>query len=183
MESYRRELFTMSAFELQPTLEGPTVLVRPIDEQDWEALFSVASDPQIWIQHPQTDRYTEPVFRDFFDGAIASGAAFVVVDNASGNLIGSSRYHGYDPALSEVEIGWTFLGCQYWGGGTNRELKQLMLEHAFRFVDTVVFWVGETNLRSRRAVEKIGGQLRDGQYVRAAAPYVIYQLTAADWNV
>ena len=114
------------------------------------------------------NRYTEPVFRAFFDGALGSRSAFAFVDRESGKIIGSSRYHGYDPQLSEIEIGWTFLARAYWGGSYNAEVKKLMLDHAFTFVDTVVFWVGETNWRSQRAMEKIGGVRREGLYPAAS---------------
>jgi len=129
-------------------------------------MFAAAADPEIWSLHPVHDRYTEPVFRAFFDGAMASGSAFAFVDRQNGEIIGSSRYHGYDPTAREIEIGWTFLARAYWGGSFNLEIKQLMLEHAFTFVDTVVFWVGETNWRSQRAMEKIGGARRAGVHTR-----------------
>ena len=112
--------------------------------------------------HPLSNRYTEPVFREYFDGAVASKMAFVFVDRSTSRLIGSSRYYGYDAGLSEVEIGWTFIARSHWGGATNREVKRLMLDHAFGFVDTVIFWVGEKNWRSQGAMNKIGGVLRDG---------------------
>jgi len=57
-----------------------------------------------------------------------------------------------------VEIGWTFLERAFWGGTYNREMKSLMLDHAFKFVDRVVFVVGENNLRSQRALQKIGAR-------------------------
>ena len=166
-------------FEFQPTLEGARVVIRPIEIPDWNAMFAAASDPVIWTQHPEPDRYTEDVFRTYFDDAIACGSAFTFVDRQSGQIIGSSRYHGFDPAASEIEIGWTFLSRNYWGGSYNQEIKQLMLGHAFQFVDTVVFWVGETNLRSRRAMEKMGGVLRDGLHSRDIGrgdPNVIYEI-------
>ena len=169
------------SFDLQPTLTGARVTVRPIRESDWAALFRVAADPEIWCQHPEHDRYKESVFRRYFDGALASGSAFVFEDNRSGELIGSSRYHGWDAATSEVEIGWTFLARDYWGGSYNAEIKQLMLDHAFRYVDTVVFWVGEENLRSRRAMEKIGGVLRDGRFERGGASHVVYEIAGTYW--
>ena len=53
-------------------------------------------------------------------------------------------------------MGWTFLEREFWGGTYNRELKQLMLDHAFRFVDRVLFVVGEQNFRSQKALAKIG---------------------------
>jgi len=147
--------------ELQSHLIGELLELRPLRPEDWDALFAAASDPLIWEQHPASDRYREEVFREFFQGALDSKGAFVVIDRKTGKVIGSSRYHNYNPGKSEVEIGWTFLARDYWGGKYNFEMKRLMLEHAFRFVDAVVFRVGTTNLRSRKAVEKIGGVLTD----------------------
>jgi N-acetyltransferase len=145
------------SFELQPTLRGELLELRPLREEDFGALFAAASDPLIWEQHPDSDRWTEPVFRQYFAGALASGGAFVVTDLRDGRVIGSSRYHGYDAARSEVEIGWTFLTRGYWGGAYNAEMKRLMLRHAFQFVGSVIFIVGMDNKRSQRAMEKIGG--------------------------
>ncbi|MDJ0759590.1 MAG: GNAT family N-acetyltransferase [Woeseiaceae bacterium] len=165
-------------FDLQPTLTGERLLVRPIASDDWPGLFAAAADPKLWELHPASDRYKEDVFREFFDVALQSGSAFVVIDRETGAIIGSSRYNDLDAERSEIEIGWTFLSRDYWGGTANAELKALMLEHAFRFVDTVVFWVGETNWRSRRAMEKIGGALRDGTVRRPGATdnHVIYEI-------
>jgi N-acetyltransferase len=148
-------------FELQPHLEGSLIEVRPLRPEDWSALFAVASDPLIWEQHPSRDRFKEPVFKTFFREGLECGGAFAVLDRTTREVIGSSRFYGYDPGRSEIEIGWTFLARRYWGGRYNRELKTLMLDHAFRFVDTVVFYVGERNVRSQKALEKIGG-IRDG---------------------
>jgi RimJ/RimL family protein N-acetyltransferase len=168
------------AFDFQPTLVGPRLTVRPITPDDWEGMFAAASDPGIWVQHPASDRYKEKVFREYFDGALASGSGFAFADNQSGEIVGSSRYHDYDALLSEVEIGWTFLTRPYWGGSYNAEIKQLMLAHAFRFVDTVVFWVGTSNWRSRRAMLKIGGVLREGDWSRSHGgkdeAYAVYEI-------
>ncbi|MEA2237543.1 MAG: hypothetical protein QOC81_2267 [Thermoanaerobaculia bacterium] len=146
-------------FDLQPTIAGTLITIRPLTADDFDALFAVASDPLIWEQHPESDRYTRPVFQRFFDGAIESGGAFAVIERRSGRIIGSSRYCSLKPSESEVEIGWTFLEREFWGGQYNTELKSLMLDHAFRFFDRVVFVVGETNVRSQKAVEKIGATL------------------------
>jgi len=143
-------------FELQPRLVGELIEVRPLQPQDWEELFAVAADPLIWEQHPTRERYQEKVFGEFFREALETGSAFVVLDRKTGKIIGSSRYSGFDRAQGVVEIGWTFLARAYWGGAYNGELKRLMLDHAFRFVDRVVFGVGVTNLRSQKALEKIG---------------------------
>jgi RimJ/RimL family protein N-acetyltransferase len=108
-------------------------------------------------EHPESDRYKKEVFQKFFDSAIESKGAFAVIERASGKTIGSSRYWNLNLAESEVEIGWSFLTRDFWGGSYNGELKTLMLEHAFKFVDRVLLIVGENNLRSQKAVEKIGG--------------------------
>ena len=145
----------------QPTLSGNLLELRPLRASDWDELFAVASDPLIWEQHPQRLRYTEPVFRVYFDDAMQSGGAMVAIDRKTGKIIGASRFHGYNEALSEVEIGWTFLARAYWGGTYNAEMKRLMLDHAFRFVNNVVLLIGKENWRSQRAAEKIGA-VRDG---------------------
>jgi RimJ/RimL family protein N-acetyltransferase len=110
---------------------------------------------------------------------------FAFVDSKSGRLIGSSRYYGFEPEKSEIEIGWTFLVRSHWGGATNREVKRLMLDHAFTFVDTVIFWVGETNWRSQGAMTKIGGIRREGLFTRELsgdAPYFIFEITKARYQ-
>jgi RimJ/RimL family protein N-acetyltransferase len=149
------------SFDLQPHLKGELIELRPLTPEDWDDLFAVASDPLIWEQHPESDRYKEEVFKVFFQGALESGGAFVVIDPKTQQIIGSTRFHGYDSEKSEIEIGWTFLARKYWGGQHNREMKQLMLAHAFKFVENVVFFVGEKNIRSQKATEKIGA-IRSG---------------------
>ena len=143
-------------FDLQPHLKGELIALRPLIPEDWDDLFAVASDPLIWKQHPESDRYTEGVFKVFFREALESGGAFVVIDNTTQQIIGSTRFYGYDPEKSEIEIGWTFLARRYWGGRYNAEMKRLLLNHAFKFVESVVFFVGEKNFRSQKAMEKIG---------------------------
>ncbi|MFC2952941.1 GNAT family N-acetyltransferase [Marinicaulis aureus] len=147
---------TMS-FDLQPVLNGERLLLRPLSPDDVDGLYAAAADPLIWAQHPASNRHELPVFRQFFDAAMASRGALAVIDKASGAIIGSSRFHGYDPERREVEIGWTFLARRYWGGDFNREMKALMLAHAFQHVRRVVFLIGPDNIRSQRAVQKIGG--------------------------
>jgi len=149
------------SFDLQPNLKGELIELRPLKPEDWDDLFAVASDPFIWEQHPERDRYTEDVFKIFFREALESRGAFVIIDKKSQQIIGSTRFYGYDPKKSEIEIGWTFLARNYWGGRYNRELKQLMLAHAFKFVENVVFFVGQNNVRSQKATERIGG-IRNG---------------------
>ena len=154
----------------QPTLEGERLLLRPLRADDWDALFAVASDPLVWEVHPAHDRWQEPVFRAFFADALDKGGALVVIDNASGAIVGSSRFQNYRAEdAGSVEIGWTFLARDYWGGDCNRELKRLMLAHALQSVERVHFIVGEDNVRSRRAMTKIGGVLDDWSETREIA--------------
>jgi RimJ/RimL family protein N-acetyltransferase len=148
-------------FDRQPVLQGKRVKLRPLRVEDFDALYAAASDPMIWEQHPVNDRYKEEVFHQYFRDAIESGGALLASDATTGRAIGSSRYHGYDPEASEIEIGWTFLASSHWGGIYNGEMKQLMLSHAFQFVHQVIFKIGPNNHRSQKAVEKIGG-LRAG---------------------
>ena len=164
------------SFDLQPHLKGELIELRPIRREDWNDLFAVASDPLIWEKHPESDRYKEDVFKIFFEDALRSGGAFVVVDTKTQQIIGSTRFHGYDPEKSEIEIGWTFLAREYWGGRYNREMKELMLTHAFKFVENVVFFVGENNIRSQKATEKIGA-------VKSGAAKKIYGNRPASLNV
>lgn len=142
-------------------------------------MFAVASDPAIWEVHPVRDRYKEAVFRLYFDGAMASKSAFAFTVRTTGAIIGSSRYHDYVPERGEIEIGYTFLVRSRWGGNTNREVKRLMLTHAFSFVDAVLFWVGAENWRSQRAMEKIGGARRPGLFSRplTPGPHVVFAIT------
>ena len=166
-------------FDLQPRLVGELIEVRPLAADDWEPLFAVASDPLIWEQHPASDRYREDVFREFFREALETGSAFVVIERKTGEMIGSSRYFGFDPRESVVEIGWTFLARAYWGCNYNGELKRLMLDHAFRFVERVVFVIGVTNFRSQKALEKIGGVRvgrRDKVVPRGVVESFVYEI-------
>ena len=144
------------AFDLQPHLKGELIELRPLKPDDWKELFAVASDPLIWEQHPESDRHLEDVFKIFFSDALESRGAFVILDRMTQQIIGSTRFYGYDPEKSEIEIGWTFLARKYWGGRFNAEMKQLLLNHAFKFVESVVFFVGEDNARSQKAMEKVG---------------------------
>jgi RimJ/RimL family protein N-acetyltransferase len=170
----------MKHFELQPHLVGDVLELRPLRPEDWEGLFLIASDPLIWEQHPAHDRHQEEVFKQFFQEALDSRGALVALDRKTQKIIGSSRYFGFDPEKSEIEIGWTFLARSYWGGKYNGEMKRLMLCHAFQFVDSVVFLVGTENFRSRRALEKIGAVIA-GRRTKTdprgnVVEHVVYQL-------
>jgi len=166
-------------FELQPRLEGKLLRLRPLRAEDWSDLYAVASDPLIWEQHPNNDRHKVEVFREFFREAMESGGALIAIDSRDGTVIGSSRFHGHDEEKSEIEIGWTFLARSHWGGVYNGEMKELMLRHAFRFVKNVVFLIGPRNLRSQRAVEKIGALRAGSRRDPTGKENFVYRITAA----
>ena len=164
-------------FDYQPVLEGELLTLRPLVEDDFDALFDVASDPAIWAQHPERDRYRRSVFRRFFVDALASGGTLIALDALDGRAIGSSRFHGYSAERREVEIGWTFLARSHWGGAYNGEMKRLMCQHAFMYVDSVVLLIGRNNRTSQRAAEKIRA-IREGVRPNAGGrPSYVFRLT------
>ncbi len=173
-------------FELQPDLDDALIRLRPLLPADFEQLYAAASDPLIWEQHPNRNRYQREVFATYFKGAIESGGALLVLDRQSGQVLGSSRYYDLDESRKIVAIGYTFIVRSSWGGGYNRRLKTLMLDHAFRFVDTVLFHVGADNTRSRMAMQKLGGRLIGeaaiAYYGEPSNTNVIYEITRQDWQ-
>ncbi len=173
-------------FDRQPCLANVHVSLRPLRAEDWPALFAVAADPLIWALHPAYDRWQEPVFRRFFGDALASGGCLVASDPQTGAVIGSSRFDTDRAEPGEIEIGWTFLARSHWGGTANRAMKALMVGHALALFDRVIFLIGETNLRSRRALEKIGGTLTDRTFDTEMAGgrvrHVIYTIDRAGFG-
>lgn len=166
----------MSALDLQPTLVGDTLVLRPLTADDFEPLSACASDPRIWEQHPEPTRHRRDVFRAYFDGALASRGALVVVEKRSLEIVGSSRFYGASPDGRSITIGYTFLARRCWGGSANREMKALMLRHAFQWVDRVLFEVGPRNWRSRRALEKIGATIASLPSGDGEAERVVYAI-------
>ena len=163
------------AFDRQPELIGDLLRVRPLGRDDLEPLRRIASDPLLWEQHPAKDRVRAPVFRAWFADAMDSGGQLAALDASTGEVIGTSRYVLRD--ADTVEIGWTFLARDRWGGVWSGELKRLMLAHAFASVPTVVFAVHEANLRSQRAVQRLGAVqtgLEEGPH--GSGPHLLFTL-------
>jgi N-acetyltransferase len=169
-------------FDLQPRLRGQLVELRPLRAEDWNDLYRVASDPLIWEQHPARTRHEEATFKEFFQEAMASGGALIAHDAATHQVIGSSRFNGYSEDLSEIEIGWTFLARSHWGGRHNGEMKQLMLQHAFRFVGSVVFVIGSQNIRSQTAVRNIGAVHVGSRTDAIGRVGYLFQITASEFT-
>jgi len=165
-------------FDLQPILKGKLLELRPLRPSDFPDLYAVASDPLIWEQHPAKDRCQEEVFQQFFQKALDSGGAFVAIDRKDDRVIGTSRFHDYDPENNQIEVGFTFLARSHWGGAYNREMKELMLRYAFHYVERVVFLIDPKNFRSQRAVEKIGGIRAGSRQNVEGRDSFLYELTA-----
>lgn len=176
----------MSPFELQPTLENEFVKIQPLKEEDFEALYLVASDPLIWSQHPNPDRYKREVFEIFFKGAMEPQSAFLVFDKQSGKVIGSSRFYELDIENNSIAIGYTFLAKDHWGSIYNPALKKLMIDHAFQFVNSVKFHIGALNVRSQKAIERLGArkisEMEVEYYGEASKLNFLYEIKKENWN-
>lgn len=154
---------SLSTLNLQPELlENELIKILPLQPTDFEMLYAAAANPAVWEQHPNTDRYKKEVFQLFFEGAIKSGTAFKFIDKASGAVIGSSRFYDYREETASIALGYTFMNNAFWGGKYNKAAKELLMKHAFQFVDTVLFHIGEKNVRSQKATQKLGAKLREG---------------------
>jgi RimJ/RimL family protein N-acetyltransferase len=167
--------------DFQPTLSGELLRLRPLSRSDYDALYAVAADPLVWEQHPIRNRHEPEIFRAFFEESMASGGALVALEADSQRMVGATRYHDYDEVAGAVEIGWTFLARSFWGGRYNGEIKRLMLQHAFKSVRSVIFRVGIDNVRSQRAVERIGAG-RIGRCTDAGGrASILYEIKADDF--
>lgn len=171
--------------DLQPTLETETIQLRPLREADYEELYAVASDPKIWEQHPNPDRWKPDVFRRFFDGAMASGGAFLIVDRATGRAIGSTRFYDLSHEEDRLFVGYTFYATACWGTGVNPIVKALMLDHAFASVSTVGFHIGAGNIRSQKAIVRLGamkvGESDVAYFGEPPRLNYLYEIKREDW--
>jgi RimJ/RimL family protein N-acetyltransferase len=172
-------------FDYQPDLRGSTLRLKPLADSDLDAMFQAAADPHIWDGHPARDRYKRDVFEVYFASLLATKKALAVTDIASGDIVGTSSYYTPPDLPNSIAIGFTFLVRAKWGGDANRELKQLMLEHAFRAYDIVYFHIAPTNIRSQTATLKLGAvHLYDAELKISAEPALAkcYGLTRAHWE-
>lgn len=172
-------------FNLRPNLSNQLIEVTPLSSSDFEALYAVANDPLLWEQHPNKDRYKKEVFETFFKGALESGGAFLVKDSITKNVIGSSRYYGLNDKEKSVSIGYTFIDRNYWGKGYNTALKKLMINHAFQFVNKIYFHIGAVNIRSQKAISKLGAvkinELMMEYYGESPKLNYVYEITKENW--
>jgi RimJ/RimL family protein N-acetyltransferase len=169
----------------QPTLQNNLIILQPLQPHDFEPLYAVAADPLVWEQHPNKNRYQREVFQNFFDGAMQSKGALLMLDKATGEVAGCSRFYDYDETASSVFIGYTFFGRRFWGKGYNPAAKQLMINYAFQLVDTIKFHIGAQNIRSQIAIERIGAvKIKEIEVAYHGEPERLnfeYELKKEDW--
>ncbi len=174
-------------FGIQPILENEYFKLSPLKETDFEKLLQVASDPKVWEQHPNKDRYKREVFQVFFKGAVQSGGAFIIIDKNSDEILGSTRFYDFNEINNSILIGYTFYGTKSWGKNINAQVKTLMLDYIFQFVDEVLFHVGNQNFRSRKAMEKLGaieiGQEEIAYFGEEPKTNIVYQITKQHWQI
>jgi len=172
-------------FNLQPSLANDLICIVPLRQYDFEVLYQVASDPLLWEQHPNKDRYRPEVFQNFFTGAMESGGAFLVKDKLTGEIIGSSRYYDWDAQKKVVAIGYTFISRNYWGKGYNMALKKLMLDHAFQYADKVIFHIGAHNIRSQKAISNLNavkiGEEPIAYFGEPEKMNFVYEISKVNW--
>ena len=172
-------------FDLQPTLTNELIKISPLKEEDFDAIYAVASDPLLWEQHPNKNRYQIEVFRNFFKGAIESNGAVIVQEIATDKVIGNSRFYDFNEENNSITIGYTFISRDYWGKNYNRSLKKLMFDYAFQFVDKIILHIGATNFRSQKSIEKIGakktGELDVAYYGEPVKTNFIYEVQKDVW--
>ncbi len=172
-------------FNMQPThLKNEIVKLVPLQESDFERLFVVASNPLVWEQHPNPNRYKKEIFRNYFDGAMLSKDAFIILDAQTNQVIGSSHFYDIDKANKSIKIGYTFIGIEFWGKSFNKSMKQLMINYAFERFNKVIFDIGATNFRSQKAIQKIGatkiGEQEVTYFGEVSKLNFVYQLSKSE---
>lgn len=174
-------------FSVQPTLENEKYQLIPLKDSDFERLYNVASDPKVWEQHPNKERYKREIFQNFFQGALESNGAFVIIEKDSGEVLGSTRFYDFNEKEKSILIGYTFYGVNSWGKNVNAQIKKLMLDYIFQFVETVIFHVGKENFRSRKAMEKLGaenlGEEEVAYFGESPKINVVFQIKKEAWKI
>ena len=177
---------TKMNFNIQPILQNDKVILYPLQEDDFEALYVVASDPKIWEQHPNKDRWKKDVFRTYFEGAIQSEGAFKIIDNPTGKLAGSTRMYDYNKQENSILIGYTFFAVEFWGKGINHSVKVLMLDYLFQFVSHVYFQIGAENIRSQIAIGRLGakkvGEQEVAYFGESPKLNFVYRISKGEWQ-
>ena len=173
-------------FSIQPKLENDSLQLLPLAESDFERLFNVASDPEVWAMHPNKERYKRDVFQNFFKGALQSKGAFLIIDKETTAVLGSTRFYDYDENAESILIGYTFYGTKFWGKNINASVKKMMLDYIFQFVEKVIFHVGKDNIRSIKAMTKLGaenlGETEVAYFGETPKINVVFQIKKDEWQ-
>ncbi|MFR0690345.1 GNAT family N-acetyltransferase [Enterobacterales bacterium AE_CKDN230030158-1A_HGKHYDSX7] len=175
----------MTAFDDQPTLFGDTLHLRPLRADDFDALYAAASSPQTWAGHPAKDRHRREIFEPYFQFLVQAGGCLLILDRCTGEAIGCSRYYPVPDQPQDIGIGFTFINHRYWGGATNRELKTLMLDHAFQRFERVWFHIAPSNIRSQKGTTKLGAERvyeAELDLSGTPAPWLCYELPRERWD-
>ncbi len=176
----------MLPFNPIPVLAVGSYLLEPLRSTDFEALYAVAADPEVWAQHPNKNRYERAVFQNFFDGAIKSGSAFKIIDSHTDTIIGSTRIYDYSPVDSSIYIGYTFIAKSYWSKGANPMIKRMMLDFLFQYVDVVLFHIGVDNVRSQISIERIGAtkvdRIKVAYFGESETENFVYEVRKENWR-
>jgi RimJ/RimL family protein N-acetyltransferase len=177
----------MMNFSIQPTLENENIQLIPLTGCDFERLFEVASDPKVWEQHPNKERYKREVFENFFQGALESKGAFLVIDQKTEAVLGSTRFYNFNEKDKSILIGYTFYGTKSWGKNINSGVKKMMLDYIFEFVDLVIFHVGKENIRSVKAMNKLSaenlGEEEVAYFGEDSKTNVVFQIKKENWKL
>ncbi len=175
------------------TLQSATVRLEPMTTGHVAGLENAARDGELWnlrvtsVPAPgETAAYIAAALKGYEQGHMLP---FVVVDAASGRVIGSTRYHDIVPAVDRLEIGYTWYGKSWQRSHVNTTCKLMLMEHAFDTLGAkLVGWRTDNyNSASQRAIERLGAK-KDG-VLRHHAPRrdgtirdtVMYSLTAGEW--
>jgi len=146
-------------------LENDRAKLIPLTMQNYTLISHIATEENL-IQYSPSDISTPKALKDYVKTAVAlqeEGKAmpFLIYDKHSGAYAGCTRFGHIDWQNKVAHIGWTWLGNAFQGTGLNRQVKNLMIHYLFddlRF-EKLEFRIDERNLRSRRAVEKLGAHL------------------------
>lgn len=172
-------------FSIQPLLKNEMAEILPLRADHFDLVYQAASDPQVWEQHPNRNRYQKEVFKVYFEGAIESKGAFMIKDILTGEIAGCTRFYNYDPEKKMILIGYTFYAKKYWGTGLNHAVKKSMLDYIFQYVDHVHFHIGACNVRSQISIGRLRAHKIGEEVVRyygeAPASNFIYEISKKDW--
>ena len=166
--------------DIKNNLENKNFILKLLNKNDFNVLYDIGKNKKIWVQHPENDRWKKEKFNIFFNKGIENKFGFYgIYDKSKNNIIGSTRYYSYSKKKKSIKIGFTFLNPGYWGTDTNLQIKTLMLGYAFNYVENIYFDIGKNNIRSRKAIEKIGATL----HLDADIGNVLYILRFEDLKV